>query len=86
MGAISVQAASEQLPELVDRAQGEAMFLERNNNVVAVLVSAKRYEQCMTALEDAEDIAAFDEAIAEDGPNIPWAQAKIDLGWDDISR
>ena len=25
--------------------------------------------------------AAFDEAMAEEGPNIPWAQAKADLGW-----
>jgi antitoxin Phd len=32
-------------------------------------------------LEDAEDVTAFDEAMAEEGENIPWAQVKADLGW-----
>ena len=31
--------------------------------------------------EDAEDVAAFDAAMAEDGANIPWEQVKADLGW-----
>jgi hypothetical protein len=35
----------------------------------------------MEALEDAEDVAAFDEAMAEEGNNIPWEQVKSDLGW-----
>ena len=34
----------------------------------------------LEALEDAEDVAAFDEAMAQAGPNIPWAQVKADLG------
>jgi hypothetical protein len=33
------------------------------------------------ALEEQEDVIAFDEAMAEEGPNIPWSQAKSDLGW-----
>ena len=35
----------------------------------------------MTAWEDAEDVAAFDAAMAEEGDNIPWQQVKADLGW-----
>ncbi len=31
--------------------------------------------------EDAEDAAAFDDAMAEEGDNVPWARAKTDLGW-----
>ena len=31
---------------------------------------------------DAEDAAAFDEAMAEEGDNIPWNQVKKDLGWE----
>jgi antitoxin Phd len=46
-----------------------------------VLVSPDRYAELMEALEDAEDIAAFDEAMAEEGGNIPWDQVKSDLGW-----
>jgi len=33
-----------------------------------------------SALEDAEDVAAFDAAMAEEGRNIPWDQVKADLG------
>jgi hypothetical protein len=29
-----------------------------------------------------EDVVAFDAAIAEEGPNVPWEEAKADLGWD----
>lgn len=32
------------------------------------------------AMEDA-DVAAFDAAVAEEGPNVPWEQVKVDLGW-----
>jgi antitoxin Phd len=35
----------------------------------------------LEALEDAEDAVAFDEAMAEEGPSIPWAQVKADLDW-----
>ena len=33
------------------------------------------------ALEGAEDAAAFDVAMADEGDNIPWEQVKADLGW-----
>ena len=33
------------------------------------------------SVEEVQDIAAFDEAMAEEGPNIPWEQVKADLGW-----
>jgi hypothetical protein len=36
----------------------------------------------VAALEDAEDVDAFDAAMAEAGANIPWEQAKADLGWE----
>jgi len=36
----------------------------------------------LTALEEVEDVAAFDASMAEEGPNIPWAQVKADLGWE----
>lgn len=35
----------------------------------------------MEALEDVQDVAAFDGATAEGGDNLPWAQVKADLGW-----
>jgi len=46
-----------------------------------VLVSPEQYEKLVAALEDAEDVAEFDAAMSEEGPNIPWEQVKLDLGW-----
>lgn len=81
MATISISAAREKLPDVVNIAQTEAVFLERYGKPAAVLVSPEQYNKMMDALEDVEDIAAFDAAMAEEGPNIPWAQVKADLGW-----
>jgi antitoxin Phd len=35
----------------------------------------------MEALEESQDAVAFDEAMSDDGGNIPWEQVKADLGW-----
>ena len=47
----------------------------------AVVLSPERYEQLMNALDEVEDVTAFDAAMAEEGPNIPWSEVKVDLGW-----
>ena len=60
----------------------EAVFLERYGRPAAVLVSPERYERLLAAFEDAEDVVAFDAALAEEGADIPWEQAKADLGWE----
>ena len=81
MATMNVSAARDNLPDAVELARTEAVFLERYGRRAAVLVSPERYEQMMAALEDVEDVAAFDAAMDEEGPNIPWEQAKADLGW-----
>ena len=81
MATMNISAARESLPDAVELARSEAVFLERYGRRAAVLVSPERYEQLVAALEDAEDVAAFDAALEEEGPNIPWEQAKADLGW-----
>jgi antitoxin Phd len=82
MSNISVTDARGQLPDLIERARTEAVFVERRGKVEAVIVSPERYAKMSDALEEAEDVVAFDEAMAEEGPNIPWAQVKADLGWE----
>jgi len=57
------------------------VVLERYGRPAAVLVSPDRYEQLLDALEESEDVAAFDAAMAEKGNNIPWEQVRADLGW-----
>ena len=81
MSTMSVADARKQLSDVIARAKNEAVFIERHGRRAAVVVSPEQYERMMEALEDAEDVAAFDGAIAEEGPNIPWAQVKTDLGW-----
>lgn len=81
MATINISAARNHLPAAVALAQTEVVYLERYGRPAAVLVSPERYETLLAALDDAEDVAAFDAAMAEEGTNIPWGQAKADLGW-----
>ena len=81
MATMAVSEAREKLSEAVETARREAVILERYGNPAAVLISPERYEELMVALEDAEDVAAFDQAMEEGGDNIPWEQVKADLGW-----
>jgi antitoxin Phd len=69
------------LAQIIEAAQSEAVILERYGQPAAVVVSPERYEQLLEALEEAEDLVAFDDALAEEGPNIPWEQVRSDLGW-----
>ena len=78
---VSVADARNNFSDVIDKSRDEAIFIERRGQRAAVVISPERYEQMMDALEESEDVAAFDEAMAEEGPNIPWAQAKADLGW-----
>lgn len=78
---MNISAARDNLPHAVELARTETVFLERYGRRAAVLLSPERYEQLVEALEDAEDVAAFDAAMAEEGSNIPWEQVKADLGW-----
>ena len=81
MSIVSVADARNHLSDVIARSQSEAVFIERRGQRAAVVVSPERYERMLEALEDSEDVVAFDEAMAEEGPNIPWAQVKADLGW-----
>jgi prevent-host-death family protein len=81
MARIRVTDARAQFPLLLSTAQTEAVFLERRGKVEAVVISAEQYERMMEALEDQEDIDAFDASLAEGGEPIPWEQVQAELGW-----
>ncbi|MDN4475945.1 type II toxin-antitoxin system Phd/YefM family antitoxin [Demequina sp. SYSU T00192] len=78
---VPVSQARAELRSVIERAQEQAIFLERRGAIEAVIVSPHMYERMVEALEDAEDIAAADASLAEGGPNIPWEQVKAELGW-----
>lgn len=62
--------------------QSEPVELEHYGRRAAVMVSPSQYDDMwLEALEESQDVAAFDAALAEAGDNIPWAQVKTDLGW-----
>jgi antitoxin Phd len=78
---MNVSAVRENFPRALDRARTEAVVLERYGRPAAVLVSPERYAELLAAFEEAQDVAAFDAALAEQGPNVPWDEVKADLGW-----
>lgn len=81
MSTVSASDARKSFASLIATAQHEAVFVERRGEAQAVVLSPAEYERLMDAAEEVEDIAAFDAAMAEEGPDIPWEQVKADLGW-----
>jgi prevent-host-death family protein len=78
---VSVADARNNFSDMITQSQTEPVFIERRGQQAAVMISPEHYERMLDALEEAEDIAAFDEAMSEEGANIPWGQVKADLGW-----
>lgn len=81
MTKVDVSAARSAFAEVLDRATQEAVVIERYGKPAGVLLSPARYQQLLEALEELEDIRAFDAAMDEEGANLPWDQAKAELGW-----
>lgn len=78
---MSVADARKHFSDVIARSETEAVFIERRGQSAAVVISPSQYERMLAALEESEDAAAFDEAMAEDGSNIPWMQVEAGLGW-----
>lgn len=78
---ISVSKAREKLSEVVEMSQTEPVEFELYGRRAAVMVSPGQYDVMLEALEESQDVAAFDASFAEAGDNIPWEQVKRDLGW-----
>ena len=78
---ISVSKAREKLSEVVEMSQTEPVELEHYGRRAAIMVSPDQYDEMLEALEESQDIVAFDLALSEAGDNIPWEQVKSDLGW-----
>jgi PHD/YefM family antitoxin component YafN of YafNO toxin-antitoxin module len=81
MTRFTVSEGREKFSEAIQTAQSETVVFERSGEDVVVMISVARYEALMDAMEELEDIAAFDASLAEDAPAIPWDLVKRDLGW-----
>ncbi|MGO4593485.1 type II toxin-antitoxin system Phd/YefM family antitoxin [Leifsonia sp. 2TAF2] len=80
MDIVSAAEARNHLAEVIERASHAPVAIERRGERAAVIVSPQEYDRLMEALEEIEDAAAYDTAMAEEGQNIPWDQVKADLG------
>lgn len=81
MNKVDVSTARNNLAQILEASEQGAILIERYGKPAGVLMSPERYEELLSALEELDDIRAFDEAMAEEGENIPWDQVKADLGW-----
>ena len=81
MSKVDVSTARTNLAQILDASQSEPVLIERYGKPAGVLISPARHDELLAALEELEDLRAFDEAMAEEGENIPWDQVKADLGW-----
>jgi prevent-host-death family protein len=81
MSRVDVSTARTNLAKILDASRNEDVLIERYGKPAGVLISPERHEELLAALEELDDLRLFDEAMAEEGENIPWDQVKADLGW-----
>jgi prevent-host-death family protein len=80
MSEISVTDARAELPAVIARAKKKPVHIVKHGQTVAVLMNPELFEKAMDAMEELEDIAAFDEAVAIHEKTYPWEQVKRELG------
>ena len=80
MSTMSVTEARENFSEAIATSAVEAVFIQKHGENAAVLISPERYEELMDALEEIEDMEAYDSAMADTSTNIPWEEVKRQLG------
>ena len=81
MVTMTVSEVRDRFAASIDRAKDSPVTVVRRGRPQVVLVAPEQYDRMAKAVEELADIVAFDQAMAEDGDNIPWEQALADLGW-----
>ena len=72
--------ARRDLPSLVDKTAKEPILITRHGIDAAVLVSPSLYEKMLDAMEELEDIAAYDQAKARREESTLLVEARKELG------
>lgn len=80
MNQISVSDIRAELPSAIKKSQKLPVHIVRHGEPVAVLISPALYREMIEAMEELEDIEAFDEAKSSGETPIPWDEVKRDLG------
>ncbi|MFV0254376.1 MAG: type II toxin-antitoxin system Phd/YefM family antitoxin [Beutenbergiaceae bacterium] len=76
---VSVSETRTRFTRVIAAAQHEAVIVKRRGEPDTVVISAAEYARLRDAADELEDIKAFDAAMAEKGPNVPWAQVDAHL-------
>jgi prevent-host-death family protein len=80
MSDISISDAREGLSAAVNDSRKKPVRILKHGKPVAVLINPSMFEKFVESMEELEDIAAFDAAISDRSPLVPWSQVKKDLG------
>ena len=80
MKSFALSDARRDLPTLVDKSAKEPILITRHGEDAAVMISPSLYEEMIEAMEELEDIAAYDAAKARKEDSVLWQDARKDLG------
>jgi len=72
MKSFAISNARRDLPTLVDKSAKEPILITRNGQEAAVMVSPSLYQEMIDAMEELEDIAAYDAAKARKEDCVLW--------------
>lgn len=81
MDTLTSSEARKNFAEVLKQAAHSPVVIEKHGSRQAVIISPNLFEELLDAAEELEDIDSFDAAMAEEGENIPWEEAKAELGW-----
>ena len=80
MSELSVTDARAELPAAIKKSQKSPVHILKHGEPVAVLISPALYLEMLEAMEELEDIEAFDQAVLSNEKLIPWDSVKKELG------
>jgi len=72
MKSFAISNARRDLPTLVDKSAKEPILITHNGQEAAVMVSPSLYQEMIDAMEELEDIAAYDAAKARKEDSVLW--------------
>jgi len=80
MTSLTISELRADISKAVKSARKSPIAISKHGEEVAVLMSKSMYEKILDQLEELDDIAAFDAAVARKEDSISWSEARKDLG------
>lgn len=80
MTTLSISELRADIASAVKSTKKSPVEICKHGEPVAFLVSPSMYERMLDAMEELEDIADFDTAMANPTEGIPWEKVRKDLG------